>query len=341
MAITINRIIIHELKKEVKQSAAQLVVSETVIPNIQDDRILNLVEQLNKRYRDSNEKFGVFNSATPTVFHQEFGLYANNLTELQFIQFTQNAAHDLRSRIENVPPAKGGYLLFADFNTTSRFIGVFLVRNTSGVSFNLVGNQFNINDVQHIDVENLAMACRVNHLRHQEDENRYLSFIHNKQDHVSNFFKQWIASTDLESNKEDTLNLHELIKLLPVPANNETGEIPELIAFLDIVYQTIKSFPNQKVNLRTLSEILYGDEDYLSEAAESNDLRINSEFKADNTVLRKFVQVKVKADGIDLTFPLSAYRELIEIDENNSDVIIIRSERLANKISQFINLPTE
>lgn len=336
MSTRINRIIIHELIKEVKSSSAEITLTNRLIDST-DNRIIGLVTQLNKRYRDNNEKYGIFNSEDPSVFHTAFQTYFDNDSDEDFISFSRDAAQNLKDRIENIPPAKGGYMVFVDFNTTMRFVGVFLVRNTSGISFHLSSSQFNIDDVQHLDVENLAMAGRINLNLFERNETRYLSFINNKQDSVSKFFIQWISSTDLESNKQDTESLYQLLKSIDIPIDTETGGAPDRTTFLNNVHSIIISSPDKKVLIRTLSQELFDDSELILREAEVRGMRINGEFKADSQVLKKFIHVKVKADSIDLAFPMSVYRDIVSFDENNENRIIIESQRLADKIRDAIN----
>jgi nucleoid-associated protein len=336
MPTQINRIIIHELKKEATSSSAEIILFDSLI-DAADNRIVGLVTQLNKRYKESNEKYGVFDPEAPTIFHSAFQSYFDNDEDQKFINFSRSAAQNLKDRIENIPAAKGGYLVFVDFNINYRFVGVFLVRNTSGISFRMSQSQFNIDDVQHIDVENLAMAGRINLNLFSGNETRYLSFINNKQDSVSKFFIQWISSTELESNKKDTENLYQLFKTVDIPIDPETGIAPDQTTFFNNIHSVIISAPGRRVTLRGLSEELFGDPEFLIRECESRGIRINGEFKADAQVLKKFVHVKVKADNIDLAFPLNAYRNTVSFDENNQNRIIIESQRLAEKIREIIN----
>jgi nucleoid-associated protein len=336
MSTLINRIIIHELKKEVKSSSAEITLTNSLIDST-DSRIVGLVTSLNRRYKDSNEKYGIFNPQDPTIFHTAFQSYFENDSDEDFIAFSRDAAQNLKDRIENIPPAKGGYLVFVDFNTTMRFVGVFLVRNTSGISFHLSSSHFNIDDVQHIDVENLAMAGRINLDLFEINETRYLSFINNKQDFVSKFFIQWISSTDLESNKKDTESLYQLLKTINIPVDTETGVAPDRTTFLNNVHNIIISSPDKRVSLRTLSQELFDDPEFILREAEARNMRINGDFKADSQVLKKFIYVKVKADNIDLAFPMEVYREIISFDEQNENRIIIESQRLADKIRDAIS----
>jgi nucleoid-associated protein len=53
--------------------------------------------------------------------------------------------------------------------------------------------------------------------------------------------------------------------------------------------------------------------------------------------MKKFIRVDVKADGIQLRFTRGEYNRLVRIDQNNPNVIIIESERFANKLREELN----
>ena len=132
----INHIIIHELDKEGGSVGAKLTAYSSVIDN-EDIRVVKLVNEINKRYKNRNETYGVFDASKTTEFHTAFDNYfKSGLTEEEFVQFSILASKDLETRIDSNAPAKGGYLIYANYEASRNFVGVFLVRNTLGLSFN-------------------------------------------------------------------------------------------------------------------------------------------------------------------------------------------------------------
>lgn len=333
--LKINRIIVHELEKEATKTSAKINLFDSLVDD-KDYRILHLIDELNRKYGENNQKYGVFNEDDPSDFHDEFKKYHAQDSDKSFISFTKESSKNLKERIESISAAKGGVLIFVDYKINGRFFAVFLVRNTEGISFRINSDQFDIDDVLHIDVENLAMACRINLNLFEKNERRYLSFINNKSDSVSKFFLQWISSKDLETNKQDTESLYHLLKVIPLPIDNKTGLPEDRSIFLNRAHSIIINTFERKVNLDSLSKALFDDENILSNKCEENNIRINSVFTANRTVLKKFVHVKVKADRIELGFPLELYKNHVRIDENDPNQIIINSENLAAKVRQSI-----
>ena len=181
------------------------------------------------------------------------------------------------------------------------------------------------------------MACRINIESFKVTNIRYLSFINQRGDDMSQYFTRWISSIDTETNETDTRLLYKLLKNLPAPIDPETNERIEQQLFLDNVYKTVKSSTGKIVNLKDLSKAFYGDSEYLYDKLEEFGFNINGEFKAHPRAMKLFVQVRAKADNIEISFPHSAYRKSVRISENNGNQIIIESKNLSEKVKQMID----
>lgn len=336
--MNIKHVVIHELEKEQGKVGANLILFNSTVDH-KGKTVIKLIKELNNRYKNRNETYGVFDNASPTIFHTSFEKFFKRQGEASFLDFTINSSTDLKSRIDSIAQAKGGYLIFAQYEYIKSFVSLFFVRNTTGVSFNRDANKnkFDIKNVQHIDFENLAMACRINLETYREKDIRYLSFISSKGDETSSYFTRWISSADLESNQEDTKQLYTLLQTIDPPINPKTNKPISRNELLQSVYSIIKTSPNRTVNIRHLSQTLYGDEDFLTTFIQKNDWVINGEFKAHPNTLKKFVYVKAKADDVEIAFPHTAYKSIVRFNEQNKSQIIITSADLAEKVRKIIS----
>lgn len=332
----ITSVIIHELDKEPGITSANLKLFNTTVDST-NDKVVKLIKELNNRYKNRNEAYSKFNKKDSTKFHAGFNEYYDNQTKKEFIKFTKESSRDLKLRIESNAPAKGGYLVFAQYEYIRNYLGVFLVRNTVGLSLKENTEQFDLNDVQHIDFENLAMACRINLDAYRKRDIRYLSFINKKGDEMSQYFTNWITTADTENNEEDTEQLYQLANLIDPPNDPETNQPMSRTDFLDRLYKSIKSAPGKLVNIRTLSELFYKDPRYLSDQMDDHNIIINGEFKAHTKTLNKFIQIRAKADQVELSFPHSAYKTIVKFDAKDNSQIIIKSEKLVNKVREMLN----
>ena len=268
----------------------------------------------------------------PTRFHEHFDTYYKSSTdkESEFVSFSQNATKNLKERIELVTGAKGGYIIYVDYEFRKKFVGVFIVRNKVGTSFSSNNTIFDIGEVQHIDFENLAMACRINTDAYESTDIQYLSFI-NRANKDSDYFTKWISTSSTLDGTANTRLLLKLLNLAKLPTSDDGKPITQ-DDFRNRVYNYINNEPNKTVNVSQLSLHFYKDESYLINLADENELTINGEFKTANSILKKLVSIKVKADNIDLHFKLDDFNNKIKYDRNDESQIIISSKPLVDAI---------
>ncbi|TGE06301.1 nucleoid-associated protein [Hymenobacter fodinae] len=330
--LTIKNIIVHNLHKEQFSTTTKVELSNSLLPI--NDSSQRLVEELNGRYTTQNRakvtyaKFG-----TGTSFPSLFSSFHSNQCEEEFISFTQNAIVELEKIISTVPAAKGGYVVFSQFENNNDYVGIYIIREKNGVLFKRdeSDGSFKINDTVHIDFEKIAMGCRINNTVYGGSTgNRYLSFIDSRKDEVSKFFNEWISTDNNTDNVSDTKNLHKVLNQIDPPLD-ENGLPISREDLLNKAFRIIKE-QSRLVDLAQLSHALYGEPDHIATYIINSDIEMSGQFKADGKVLNKFATIKVAADNIVLSFPLKALNELVTISEEHPNLITIHSEALANKI---------
>ncbi|MBS1686834.1 MAG: nucleoid-associated protein [Bacteroidetes bacterium] len=333
----INRVAIHEIEKLQGKTGSTLTLFDNAVDHT-DEKVIRLITELNNRYRNRIEIYGVFDKEEPTAFHTSFDHYYKDQKDKIFVKFTKSACRDLKSRIDSVAGAKGGYLIFAHYEMNQNFVGVFLVRNTTGISFrkNTKGDKFDLDNVQHIDFENLAMACRVNVEAYDKPDVRYLSFLNKTGDETSDYFARWISSSDLESNKEDTQQLFSLFNQVSPPYDDDLKRNLTKQELMERAYGLIKTHPKKTVNIRNLSEQLFHNSEYLPNFILQNNIAINGEFKSHASSLRRFAYVKAKADEVELSFSFKALNKTVVFDPNDDGQLIIKSRRLVELVKLSI-----
>ncbi len=329
----VNFIIVHELKKLQHVQGAELISSNTVMPLNQSS--IALITELNKRFQGQNSFNAQFGDAGK-VFPSKFLLYRNYRNEDTFIDFTTSVCDDLRSRIELSAPAKGGYLVFADYEEYGSFVAVFLIRNKDGMLFVRSDNGYVLaNNIQHIDFESMAMACRINCgvLSKLDSDERYLRFTKRDSEDISAYFREWITVKDTESMKENTRNLYQALKEIPKRLDSEGNELSEDELMVKAV--TYIKDNRKRVNLRLLSLYLYADDNVIRDYAHENNLALDSEFVADSRMLNRYTLVKAKAGDLELKFPRRYYNNKVSIHPNK-DIITINSHDLAEEIRKIV-----
>jgi len=333
----VNKVIVHEIRKNVNEIGATYEFSNSLLPI--NDESINLIETLDEKYINTGIAYGIFKNGTTEFFPNRFYALNINHTNENFITFSKDAISKLTDQISNIGLAKGGYFVFADYQKNAvDFYSIFLIRNTKGILFkkNPATDAFLINPTTHIDLDKLAMACRINKTRYDQDDGKYLSFIKNKLPDISEYFINWIAATEIESSSVYTSELYRLSSHIDRPLL-EDGNTMSLDQFRNNIHDYISTRPDGIVNLHNFGEHFYHDSQYLINFLEGNEYIIDTEFKVDKRKMKKFIRVDVKADGIQLRFTRGEYNRLVRIDQNNPNVIIIESERFANKLREELN----
>lgn len=324
-----HRIVVHSLTKKENEQKASLDLSDRLLDL--DYMSLDLIEKLDDSYKNTQLTYAVFSNNPADVFQAEFQNYYNGVSDRSFIDFSQKTVADLKKRVESISRAKGGYLVFSEYETYNRkYIGVYLIRDTIGMLFKKDKNKsaYVINPAEHLDLNRLAMACKIDLESYKSDDGNYLSFMKGaRQEYISDYFIKWISAQNLLSNKTLTNNLYELINAAKPPMDENGVEMPRDV-FRELVHDLVNT-ASKNVNLNTISEHFYKDRTVLRNTAEQKKIRIDTEFRADNKGMKKFVRIDLNADGIQIRFSHNDYNTKIWVD---GDRVIIKSARLAEKL---------
>ena len=340
----VNRMIIHNLKKE-QQEKAELIISDKAL-DPKDEKVKSIITELNSRYR-ANYNQGIFTKTTGDMdtFQKEFDVYLDakkpSLVD-RFTSFAEKTIKMLHSRIDSIPAAKGGYIVYADYEPSNsrHYFSVFLIRDVAGKVFELNKNTITIEEVIHADTANLAMACRINVLKYKDvtatSDDSYLGFISVKQPETSGYFLDWIGAERKKRNLENSKNLLSIITKMD-PPDDENGVQVDRNTFYRQVHDAIKTFGNNDLNINVLSSIVFSNENKIMEYAEENDIELATEFYPSNTILKRLLAHTAEGDNIRLRYPPAYYGDKIRINDNHPDTVIIKSKSLADAIKREAN----
>lgn len=333
----LNKIIAHEIVKESGTTSSTLNLCEELIPI--DQNSIDLVSALLKSYQGDKILYAEFDQSPGHYFPQLYRGYASsNRTDSEFIGFTIEATGNLESLIQNEIFARGGYVVYTEYELNQiQFISIFLIRDTTGKLLNRNGNTFQIENIQYLDTNHLAMACRINENKLTDGDSNYLSFTTLKQAEVSDYFRDWIAIQQFESSADFTKKLYDIINQLPVPINTETNTEYTIDEVRNRVYDLIKSNPSGNINLNIIGEHIYGDRGIITNYAEINSISIDTEYRSHNKSLKKFIQVNIVKDGITLKYSRGDNDTKVRISEDNPNMVIIESVLFANALRQEIS----
>jgi len=338
----VNRIIIHNLQKELNENANLFISDNSIDPT--NAHIISFVSKLNSRFK-ANYHQGLFSTETgdADTFQKEFDIYLNNkkpsINE-RFNLFTKNVSNQLHKGINSLSTAKGGYLVFADYVTpqSRHYFSIFLIRDVTGDKFEIDKKSITIKEVTHADTTHLAMACRIDISKYTDNpDDTYLHFLSIKKLDASKYFLKWIGAVQKRKNKENSINLLNIFSKID-PPNDDNGKPIERSVLNRKVYDYIKTVGRKEININTLSSHIFDDENVISTYAEENDIELASDFFPDNTVLKRLVFHFAEGEEIKITYPHSYYKNKIKIDDKFSDTVIIKSKLLADAIKKAESL---
>lgn len=335
----IYKIIIHEVYKAQGSVGAVIRKSKSLL-DVTNSDVIKLLNELDNKYKKRSNRSGLFDNESPTVFHEYYNSFHSDPSDDKFIVFSQKAAENLRDRIDALGPAKGGYLVFAHYFFYRPFCAVFFVRDTTSIAFkrNQTVDTFNLDKVEHIDIDKLAMACRINMEDYEVVDRKYLTFIQTNADQLSRYFVNWISTKNTVTSEEDTKNILVALKKIPLPVLHE-AEDPRLKREVIIkkAYELIDSSPTKTIKVTNLSSELFEDENYLTSYLQEKFPNTPNEFKAHGTALKTFINIHATAKGVDLKVERFAIVDgTVRVDKKNSEQVIIKSAEIANQIQEAL-----
>ena len=185
MPIRLNHAVVHELVKEVGTPETRVDLAKDLL-NAEGQVVIDLVDQIVGLIgrRENVAHFGVFrNDPERTRIPDKVTSYclnAKSAADTRFLELTNDCMAALRDRARAQNLATGGYLLFADYTSTSRFLLVAMIKQRSGITMEgLVPT-----NITELDLSKLHQVARVSfdRLRQYEDavqkqDMTYLTFV--------------------------------------------------------------------------------------------------------------------------------------------------------------------
>jgi nucleoid-associated protein len=333
----LRRVAIHNVNKDQGQVGANVEMSEALLPI--DPAAGNLIQRLAEIYGAKKNTYAVFDETAEKVFPLRFAGFAADPTDEKFLEFSRATTLALRDTIEGLAPARGGYLVFAEYAQQGKnFVSVFFIRNAAGIFFDRDPNTnvFRINPTVHIDLEKLAMACRINLAMHANRSGKYLSFVKYNVRELSGYFTNWISAVEREDSTTYTRALYAITRDIPPPVD-QTGNVLSRDELRRQVHTYVTAQPDKIINIQTLSETLYGDSQRIQQFAQERGIIIDTEFKSDSREMKRFVKVDLRADGITMQFSEGDLGTRIRLAPEAENVVLIESGPLAVKLREEID----
>lgn len=331
--VSVSAIIVHYIEKTIG-SKARLTISKEGIP-CNDVKTIRLVTELNERFKN-NITYGVFSDNEPDnefSFQTNLTTYLSESTDESLVTCTTKSMSILNNRIDAISQAKGGYLVFTKYidKQSRNFFAIFFIRDKKSSIFKRMENTYTIEDVDHLDTDKLAMACRLNLDKYSQNDGNYLGFISIRQPEASDYFIDWLGVERKETNDDDSNTLLKILNKIDLPINSDGSEISreELKAN---AYNQISAVGKLDLTITALSSMLFHDETKITTWADENLFTLNTEFKPNLSILKKLIKSTIDKDRIKLTYPSSYYGDKIRIDRLDPNIVIIESKESAEAL---------
>lgn len=322
--MNIESVIIHEIIKNEKVTEATLFLSDSIVDHT-DKQIQEMIKSLDLSFSKKTLRRAKFSE-------DGFKKIIGDFKQIDLLDKSKELTKTLKDGVQNIPAAKGGYLIFCKYTNNKNFLAVFLVRDTKGSFLKPKDdNSWDVKLTEYLDVEHFAMGAKINlDTLNSDSEDRYISLVKGNTD-ISVYFENWIGLEDTKQETKDADALYNLSNNIPLPTGTDDRDI-----FKKKIFDYAKGRSPNSVNLRDLSKHLYDNENTIQEYCDENNIDIDGEFKLSGKQLSRFYKVSVKAGGIELSAPRSSFSpEGIEVSPDGKS-ILIHSQQLAEEITKTL-----
>ncbi|MDD2934842.1 MAG: nucleoid-associated protein [Methylotenera sp.] len=322
--MNIKSVVVHEIKKVEKTTVAEITLTDKALDHT-DAKIIDMVTKLDESFGKKTLKRAKFSD-------DGFKKVIPDFSAIDLLEKSKELTTNLKANIQNIPAAKGGYLLFCEYASTKKFLAVYLIRDTKSPLFKLKDdNSWDVVDSQHLDIDHFAMGAKINlDILNSDSEDRYVALIKGNTD-VSGYFENWVGIDDTKQETKDADALYDISNKIELPKGVATRD--------DLkrkIHDFVKSQPSRSLNLRALSKHLYDNEDTITKYCDNNAIDIDGEFKLSAAQLRKFYKLVVTAGEIELRAPRSSFAPNgIRVSPDGQSVII-HNKQFADAVTQSL-----
>lgn len=334
MNVSVEKTIVHELRKDVN-SSPEIIMRQSVIQT--DSKVERLFSDLFVLYsRYSTKGLGSFDTDTNTYpFSRDLSDFLLSQSDQSFIIFTQKAMGHIKSRISEANLATGGYILFffcVDQEDTSKYyLFITLLRQTRGC---VITQNLEIDDVEHLDIGNLHIGCQINIFEWKNNGvNPYITFIKGSSSRTTpDYFLRSIGCSEYTNTKAQT---HEFIRALGDYAIQYCFTHEQKCNMHQRVHRHCTDV--NQVNLNSISEIIDPDHpERFSVFVNERTYKFSEGFDPDKRVLKALKEFSAKGEGIKLSCPADMIGARVRLTNDNGTRRIIINDPPESMIEAFL-----
>ncbi|AVJ55815.1 nucleoid-associated protein YejK [Idiomarina sp. OT37-5b] len=320
MQLRIENSIIHQFYSHDDQVGLRLAPEALA----EDEQLHELLEELTQVY--TNKPAKGYASFITEQDDGERGPFPDVLKQwhtdqLQFVDFSQQAAKLLLEQLQNHNMLEAGFLLITRYQHLSTdYLLVAFLPVKEGVSIN---PNLAVNKSSQLDISKVQLAARINltDWETEADSERYISFIKGRAGRkVSDFFLDFLGCTERLNAKSQTQTLIEAVNEYGKSAELEPQQRQSLNA-VAYEYCDQQWKQGEDVRVKDLSEHFAqaqpserSFEDFSREYTQQREAELPEEFPADKATLRKLVKFQGQGGGVSVGFDHTQLGERIQYD---------------------------
>ncbi|MBL4765654.1 MAG: nucleoid-associated protein YejK [Colwellia sp.] len=268
-------------------------------------------------------------SVTTARFVDLMESYLND--QQSFYDFSTQAANTLKNEIEKYDLEETGYLIVCHYEYMGgRFLLVAVIPVSEHYS---VDGELNISAAQHLDVNKLQLAARIDLFDYQQNAsgNRYISFIKGRAGRkVSDFFLDFLGCEEGLNSKEQTQTLvqavEDYVAVNQLDATEKQQTRKELLS-----YCKEQKASSQDVSIQEVGKVIghtstdaNGNEQDFYQFCQQQSYPLEESFPHDQTVVNKITKYSGYGNGISLSFERSHFGQDVVYNPHNDSITIYK-----------------
>jgi nucleoid-associated protein len=266
-------------------------------------------------------------SVTTARFVDLMESYLND--QQSFYDFSTQAANTLKNEIEKYDLEETGYLIVCHYEYMGgRFLLVAVIPVSEHYS---VDGELNISAAQHLDVNKLQLAARIDLFDYQQNAsgNRYISFIKGRAGRkVSDFFLDFLGCEEGLNSKEQTQTLvqavEDYVAVNQLDATEKQQTRKELLS-----YCKEQKASSQDVSIQEVGKVIGhtstdANEQNFYQFCQQQSYPLEESFPHDQTVVNKITKYSGYGNGISLSFERSHFGQDVVYNPHNDSITIYK-----------------
>lgn len=339
--LNLKKLIIHEIKKKEKTREVELDLESNCL-DVTDFKRTELVEKLVSAIKRTQENFTTAKFEMSERFPKMLEEYlpedieSDDSTDEQFAEFSRQSAELLASFMKEEQAAKGGYLIFTEYILQQKlYISIFLVRDTDREIFQKINGVLDVTKTKITDVDKLALACRISISEFLGNNLSPLTMINAQSREVSNYFANWLGSTNKVTSDESTSIFIETVHQMEMPLN-EDGNQMSVEEFDQKLFNMINDDSQKNIRHGNISTHLFGNPDAIGDFFEKEHVPLAPEIKASRKSLKQLIEVNANDGRLKLQIPKGDLNRKVILSKEDKKVII-ESAEIFDEVSKYFD----